>query len=120
VTHEGRFGPLAFLGVCVASFGGPLALAALAAPALLSDTAGSAGLVMVAAAIIFGFPLIIWLRYSRHIATSGGLYSFVLSAAGRPTALLQAGLWIASDNLNGANTCAHKSGHAGICFLPYA
>jgi len=96
VTHEGRIGSLAFLGVCVASFGGPLALAALAAPALLSDPAGSAGLVMVAAAIIFGFPLIIWLRYSRHIATSGGLYSFVLSAAGRPTALLQAGLWIAS------------------------
>jgi hypothetical protein len=34
--------------------------------------------------------------------------------------LTSAGLWIASDNLNGANTCAHKSGHAGICFLPYA
>ncbi|MGN6301187.1 MAG: hypothetical protein ACTHN8_08880 [Angustibacter sp.] len=30
-----------------------------------------------------------------------------------------AGLWIASDNLNNANLCAGKYGHAGICFLPY-
>jgi hypothetical protein len=30
-----------------------------------------------------------------------------------------AGLWIASDNQNGASQCAGKSGHAGICFLPY-
>lgn len=30
-----------------------------------------------------------------------------------------AGLWIASDNLNNANMCAGKYGHAGICFLPY-
>ena len=29
-----------------------------------------------------------------------------------------AGLWIASDNLAGANTCGGVSGHAGICFLP--
>jgi hypothetical protein len=31
-----------------------------------------------------------------------------------------AGLWIASDNQAGATQCAGKSGHAGICFLPYA
>jgi hypothetical protein len=30
-----------------------------------------------------------------------------------------AGLWIASDNMNNASQCAGKSGHAGICFLPY-
>ena len=30
-----------------------------------------------------------------------------------------AGLWIASDNQAGASQCAGKSGHAGICFLPY-
>ena len=29
------------------------------------------------------------------------------------------GLWIASDNFRGANRCAGKAGHAGICFLPY-
>jgi hypothetical protein len=31
-----------------------------------------------------------------------------------------AGLWIASDNMNGASQCAGQSGHAGICFLPYS
>ncbi len=31
-----------------------------------------------------------------------------------------AGLWIASDNQGGASQCAGKSGHAGICFLPYS
>jgi hypothetical protein len=30
-----------------------------------------------------------------------------------------AGVWIASDNGKNANTCAGKSGFAGICFLPY-
>jgi hypothetical protein len=33
--------------------------------------------------------------------------------------LTSAGLWIASDNLDNTNACAHASGHAGICFLPY-
>jgi len=33
--------------------------------------------------------------------------------------LTAAGLWIASDNLNGSDKCAGVSGHAGICFLPY-
>jgi hypothetical protein len=31
-----------------------------------------------------------------------------------------AGLWIASDNQGGGTQCAGKSGHAGICFLPYS
>jgi hypothetical protein len=30
-----------------------------------------------------------------------------------------AGLWIASDNFDNTNQCAGRSGHAGICFLPY-
>jgi hypothetical protein len=33
--------------------------------------------------------------------------------------LTSAGLWIASDNLDGSNKCAGVSGLAGICFLPY-
>jgi hypothetical protein len=33
--------------------------------------------------------------------------------------LTSAGLWIASDNAFGTNTCGHVGGHAGICFLPY-
>lgn len=28
------------------------------------------------------------------------------------------GLWIGSDNFQGTSTCAGKSGHMGICFLP--
>jgi len=34
--------------------------------------------------------------------------------------ITSAGLWIASDNLNNTNKCGGKSGHAGICLLPYA
>jgi hypothetical protein len=33
--------------------------------------------------------------------------------------LTSAGLWIASDNAGGAQTCAGVYGLAGICFLPY-
>jgi len=33
--------------------------------------------------------------------------------------LTSAGLWMASDNLDGANSCGGVSGFAGICFLPY-
>ena len=87
---------LAFAGVAVTSFGGPLALAALYAPGIVSGAAASAGLAMVAAVAVFAVPLAIWLRYSGQVAGSGGLYSFVEAAAGRRVALLQAGLWIVS------------------------
>jgi hypothetical protein len=30
----------------------------------------------------------------------------------------RAGLWIASDNTGDSDTCANRSGHMGICFLP--
>ena len=85
--------PWAFAGVAVASFGGPLALAALAAPGLVDDAADSAGLAMLAAAVVFTVPLAIWLRYSRHISSSGGLHAFVEAAAGRRVALAQAAIW---------------------------
>lgn len=91
--------PLAFLGVAVASFGGPLALGALYVPGIIGDVSGSAGLVTAAGAVTFGVVLLVWLRYSRRVATAGGLYTFVLEAAGRRTALVQAGLWIASYSL---------------------
>ena len=51
---------------------------------------------MLAAAAVFTIPLAIWLRYSRHIASSGGLYAFVEAAAGRQVALAQAAIWIVS------------------------
>ncbi|MGZ4468938.1 MAG: hypothetical protein ACXVXB_10700, partial [Nocardioidaceae bacterium] len=89
-------GPAAFLAVTIVSLGGPLALAALYAPTIVADASASAGLVTVSAAVVFGAPLLVWLRYSRHVAGPGGLYGFVESAAGRRVALVQAGLWIAS------------------------
>jgi amino acid transporter len=80
----------------VTSLGGPLALAALLAPGIVADASASSGLATVAAAAVFAAPLVIWLSYSRHIASSGGLYAFTEAAAGRRLALLQAGLWITS------------------------
>jgi amino acid transporter len=88
--------PWAFTGVAVASFGGPLALAALNAPGLAADAAQSAGLTTLAAIVVFTVPLGIWLRYSRHIHSSGGLYAFVEAAAGRRVALVQAAIWTVS------------------------
>jgi hypothetical protein len=89
-------GSWAFAGVAVTSFGGPLALAALYAPSIASQASASAGLAMVAAVVVFGFPLAVWFGYARHISSSGGLYSFTEAAVGRPVALAQAGLWALS------------------------
>ncbi|HTU85517.1 MAG TPA: hypothetical protein VMF57_08070 [Solirubrobacteraceae bacterium] len=86
----------AFLAFAVASFGGPLALAASGAPGLIGDAADSSGLVMLAGAVVFLVPLAIWLRYSREITGPGGLYAFVEAAAGRRVALVQAAVWIFS------------------------
>lgn len=88
--------PWAFAGVAISSFGGPLALAALSAPGLLGGASASAGLTILAAVATFGIPLAIWLRYSRQLADSGGLYAFVEAAAGRQVALAQAAIWIVS------------------------
>jgi len=86
----------AFAGFAITSFGGPLALAALYAPGLVTDASTSSGLAMIAAVVVFAFPLTIWLRYARQVNGSGGLYSFTEAAAGRQVALVQAGLWILS------------------------
>jgi hypothetical protein len=51
---------------------------------------------MVAAAAVFVLPLAIWLRYSRDVASPGGLFAFVEAAAGRRVALAQAAIWIFS------------------------
>jgi amino acid transporter len=89
-------GQWAFLGVAIASFGGPLALAGLAAPGLVADASESAGFAILAATALFVAPLAIWLRFSSKINGSGGLYAFVEAAAGRRIALAQAALWIFS------------------------
>lgn len=62
----------------------------------MSDVTGSGGTVAIAGAIAFLAPLAIWLRYADEIASSGGLYAFVVAAAGRRVALLQAALWLGS------------------------
>jgi amino acid transporter len=94
---ERPLGEWAFLGLTITSLGGPLALAALNAPQLVSgDASASAGLAMLAAAVAFLAPLAIWLKYSRQVAGAGGLYTFVELAAGRRVALVQAGIWVFS------------------------
>ena len=87
---------LALLAVAFAAFGGPLALAGLYGPALLGDVIGSGGWVVLAGAAVFLAPLAIWLRFSRDIASSGGLFTFVEAAVGRHVALVQAAFWVGS------------------------
>jgi amino acid transporter len=92
---ERPIGPWAFSGVAVSSFG-TLALAALFAPTTITAASASAGLTMVAGAVVFVVPIAIWLRYSQHLSSSGGLYAFVEAAAGRRVALVQAAAWTVS------------------------
>ena len=51
---------------------------------------------------------------------SAGYYSRARGLGADGMLVTSAGLWIASDNLDGSDTCGGVSGHAGICFLPYA
>ncbi|MFZ0089751.1 MAG: hypothetical protein WAL63_09615 [Solirubrobacteraceae bacterium] len=94
--RKGPIGQWAFAAVAVTSLGGPLALAALVVPGVVGDASASAGLVVLAAVVVFAAPLAIWRRYSRFISSSGGLYAFVEAAAGQRVARVQAGLWIVS------------------------
>lgn len=95
-SEPATVGSWAFFAFALASFGGPLALAALIAPGVVADASASAGLATIAAAVVFLAPLAIWLRYSRHVNASGGLFAFVEAAAGRPVALVQATIWTVS------------------------
>lgn len=89
--------PWQFTAVAVASFGGPLALAALVAPGVITGPAtASAGLAMVAAVVVFGGSLAVWLGYARRVSGPGGLTAYVEAAAGRRLALVQAAIWIVS------------------------
>jgi amino acid transporter len=92
---ERPIGPWEFSGVAVSSFG-TLALAALFAPTAITGASASAGLTMLAGAVVFILPIAIWLRYSQHVSSSGGLYAFVEAAAGPRVALAQAAAWTVS------------------------
>lgn len=50
---------------------------------------------------------------------SAGFYSRARGLGADDMLVTSAGLWIASDNLDGSDTCGGVSGHAGICLLPY-
>jgi amino acid transporter len=104
-VRERPIGTWGFAGVAIAALGGPLALAALIVPAVTEDAISSAGLVTIAATVVFVAPLAIWLLYVRHLRTGddptrpgagGGLYTFVLEAAGPRVALVQAAVWTLS------------------------
>jgi amino acid transporter len=80
-----------YVGFAVASIGGPLALAAIYLPG--TGDLRSAGLLALVGAVLYGFPLLVWLRYSEEIVSAGGLAAFVEAAVGRRAALVQAGIW---------------------------
>lgn len=88
----GGFSPLLFVGLAIASIGGPLALANLL-PGTAEDAIGSAGLVVLLAVAVFAAPLTLWLVYSRRIVSPGGLTAFVEAAAGRRAALVHGWIW---------------------------
>ena len=54
-----------------------------------------------------------------NAARSAGYYSRARGLGADDMLLTGAGLWIASDNFDGSDTCGGVSGHAGICFLRY-
>jgi hypothetical protein len=51
---------------------------------------------------------------------TAGLYSRARGLGADDMLVTSAGLWIASDNLDGSATCGGVGGHAGICLLSYA
>ena len=50
---------------------------------------------------------------------SAGYYSRARGFGADDMLVTSAGLWIASDNFEGSDTCGGVFGKAGICFLPY-
>jgi hypothetical protein len=50
---------------------------------------------------------------------SAGYYSRARGKGADDMLVTSAGLWIASDNLDGSQTCGGVQNLAGICFLPY-
>jgi hypothetical protein len=55
----------------------------------------------------------------ENSGNTAGLYSRARGLGADDMLLTAAGLWIASDNLQGSATCGGVSGHAGICLLQY-
>jgi amino acid transporter len=86
--------PALFVGLAVASIGGPLALAAIYVPGAADMR--SAGLFTLLGSALYALPLLVWLRYSEEIVSAGGLAAFVEAGVGRRAALAQAAIWMVS------------------------
>jgi hypothetical protein len=85
-----------FTGAAIASIGGPLALIALYVPGAAGRSISAAGTTTLLAVAAFCVPLAIWLAYSEHVVSAGGLAAFVEAAAGRTAARAQAIVWTVS------------------------
>jgi hypothetical protein len=97
VNERGSLPAALFAGFALAAIGGPLALAAAYLPDAVGGAAiSSMGITVLAGALLFSAPLLIWWRYSEEVASSGGLYAFVERAAGRRVALVQGAIWTVS------------------------
>lgn len=88
-------GALTF-GFALATFGGPLALAALFAPGVAGPAIPSLGLATLLGGAVFALPLYVWWSYSDRVSSSGGLVAFVRTAAGTRLALLTGVAWTIS------------------------
>jgi len=55
----------------------------------------------------------------KNSAGTAGLYSRDRGLGADQIYGTSAGIWIASDDQTGSDTCGGVGGHAGICFLPY-
>ncbi|MGN6796110.1 MAG: hypothetical protein ACTHJW_27305 [Streptosporangiaceae bacterium] len=53
-------------------------------------------------------------------ANTAGYYSRARGLGADDMLVTSAGLWIASDNLDGSSTCGGVAGLAGLCLLPYS
>ena len=97
MDERGRLPTALFAGFALSAVGGPLALAAAYLPDAVGGAAiSSMGITVLAGALLFSAPLLIWWRYSAEVASSGGLYAFVERAAGRRIALVQGAIWTIS------------------------
>ncbi|MDE1865821.1 MAG: APC family permease [Candidatus Micrarchaeota archaeon] len=85
-------------GFAIASVGGPLALVMLNffnTSYIAGSSAYSIYTVLIGI-LLFVAPLAIWYRYSKHIVSSGGLYTFVKRTFGERAAKVQGWTWLFS------------------------
>jgi amino acid transporter len=85
-----------FYGLAIASVGGPLALVTVFLPNTLAGLGSWSGVAVVLGAVAFVCPVIAWYRYARRVASPGGLFSYVETAAGTNVARTHGAIWAVS------------------------